>query len=92
MLTTLVLICYFPPKAIWVASFHLCERGGRDGKTVYDGKGNRGLIDFEDAIDLIASGRVKTKPLITHKFSLKNIQKGIGVMEERKAIKVMIEP
>lgn len=49
-------------------------------------------IDFEDAIDLIASGRVKTKPLITHKFPLKDIQKGIGVMEERKAIKVMIEP
>ncbi|NIS69932.1 MAG: alcohol dehydrogenase catalytic domain-containing protein [Proteobacteria bacterium] len=49
-------------------------------------------IDFEDAIDLIARGRIRTKPLITHKFPLKDIQKGIRLMEERKAIKVMIEP
>jgi len=49
-------------------------------------------IDFEDAIDLVSSGRVKTKPLVTHRFPLKSIQEGIEVMEEKKAIKVMIEP
>ena len=49
-------------------------------------------IDFEEAIDLIAAGRIKTKPLITHKIPLRDIQKGIRLMEKRKAIKVLLEP
>jgi L-iditol 2-dehydrogenase len=49
-------------------------------------------IDFEEAIDLIATGRIKTKPLITHKIPLRDIQKGIRLMEKRKAIKVLLWP
>ena len=49
-------------------------------------------IDFEEAIGLIANGRVKTEPLITHKLPLKDIQKGIRFMEERIAVKVLLEP
>lgn len=49
-------------------------------------------IDFENAIDLISSGRVRTKPLITHRLPLKDIHEGVRLMEEKKAVKVMIEP
>lgn len=49
-------------------------------------------IDFEYAIDLISSGRIETKPLITHKFPLKEIQEGIRLMEEKRAIKILIQP
>ena len=49
-------------------------------------------IDFEEAIQMIASGRVQTTPLTTHTFPLKDIQAGIKVMEDKQAIKVMIDP
>jgi 2-desacetyl-2-hydroxyethyl bacteriochlorophyllide A dehydrogenase len=49
-------------------------------------------IDFEQGRDLIADGRVRTEPLITHRYPLQSIEEGIRVMEEKKAIKVMIEP
>jgi 2-desacetyl-2-hydroxyethyl bacteriochlorophyllide A dehydrogenase len=49
-------------------------------------------IDFEEAIQMIASGRVLTAPLTTHTFPLKEIQAGIKAMEDKQAIKVMIDP
>ena len=51
-----------------------------------------GWIDFEQGRDLIAEGRVRTEPLITHRYPLQSIEEGIRAMEEKKAIKVMIEP
>jgi 2-desacetyl-2-hydroxyethyl bacteriochlorophyllide A dehydrogenase len=49
-------------------------------------------IDFENALQLIAGGRVRTEPLITHRLPLARIQEGIGLMQSRQAIKVLLEP
>jgi len=49
-------------------------------------------IDFENALHLIAGGRVATGPLITHKLPLSRIQEGIALMQSREAIKVLLEP
>ena len=49
-------------------------------------------IDFENALHLIADGRVATGPLITHKLPLSRIQEGIALMQSREAIKVLLEP
>jgi len=49
-------------------------------------------IDFENALHLIAGGRVATGPLITHKLPLLRIQEGIALMQSREAIKVLLEP
>jgi 2-desacetyl-2-hydroxyethyl bacteriochlorophyllide A dehydrogenase len=49
-------------------------------------------IDFEEALQLIAAGRIRTKPLATHRFPLLEIHRGIEAMEARKAIKVFVEP
>jgi threonine dehydrogenase-like Zn-dependent dehydrogenase len=49
-------------------------------------------FDFEKAMELIASGRVRTAPLITHRFPLARIQEGILKMGSREAIKVILTP
>jgi L-iditol 2-dehydrogenase len=49
-------------------------------------------IDFEEALQLIASGRVNIQSLISHRFSLDEIHKGIEAMERKEAVKVLIEP
>ncbi|OHD74543.1 MAG: hypothetical protein A2V99_08635 [Spirochaetes bacterium RBG_16_67_19] len=49
-------------------------------------------IDFENALRLIAGGRVRTEPLITHRLPLSRIQEGIALMQSRQAIKVLLEP
>jgi 2-desacetyl-2-hydroxyethyl bacteriochlorophyllide A dehydrogenase len=49
-------------------------------------------IDFDNALQLIASGRVRTEPLITHRLPLSRIMEGIGLMQSRQAIKVLLEP
>jgi 2-desacetyl-2-hydroxyethyl bacteriochlorophyllide A dehydrogenase len=49
-------------------------------------------IDFENALQLIAGGRLRTEPLITHRLPLARIQEGIELMQSRRAIKVMLTP
>lgn len=49
-------------------------------------------IDFENALRLIAGGRIRTEPLITHRLPLSRIQEGIALMQSRQAIKVLLEP
>jgi 2-desacetyl-2-hydroxyethyl bacteriochlorophyllide A dehydrogenase len=49
-------------------------------------------IDFEEALQLIATGRIRTKPLCTHRFPLSEIHRGIEAMEAKEAIKVFVEP
>ena len=49
-------------------------------------------IDFENALQLIAGGRVRTEPLITHRLPLTRIQEGIALLQSRQAIKVLLEP
>lgn len=51
--------------------------------------------DFDEAIDLLASGRVQVKPLITHRFSLKDAREAFAVMqnkEKEQAYKVVLHP
>jgi L-iditol 2-dehydrogenase len=49
-------------------------------------------IDFENALQLIAGGRIATGPLITHRLPLSRIMEGIKLMQSRQAIKVLLEP
>ncbi len=44
------------------------------------------------AMDLIASGKVEVKKLITHKFRLDEIQEGFKVMKNLDGLKVIINP
>ena len=47
---------------------------------------------FPPAVKIIESGVLNLKKLITHRFSLKDIHKGIDLMRDKKAIKVVITP
>jgi 2-desacetyl-2-hydroxyethyl bacteriochlorophyllide A dehydrogenase len=51
-----------------------------------------GWKDFEDGLKLIQHKRVETRSLVSHSFPLSQIDRGISLMEERQALKVMIEP
>lgn len=53
-----------------------------------------GMWCIERVIPLMADGRINVKPLITHKFPLKDINEGVKTFKERigGALKVVIEP
>lgn len=48
--------------------------------------------DYKECIDLVSSGRVDTDNMVTHKFALKDIDKGLEVMKNREAVKVILYP
>lgn len=48
--------------------------------------------EFADAMRLVAAGRVRTTPLITHRFPLDQISRAFAVHEEPAAIKVAVVP
>lgn len=48
--------------------------------------------DFHHCIDLVTSKRIKVEPLITHKFQLKDIEKGLIAVKNKEAMKVMLYP
>lgn len=49
--------------------------------------------DFKTAIDLIASGRIKTKDFITHRLPLERTQEGMELLERRyeDCVKIILE-
>jgi len=49
-------------------------------------------LDFQNSIDLVATGRVKTKPIITHHFKLKDMGKALDLINQKKAIKIILNP
>jgi len=49
-------------------------------------------LTFERAIDLISSGKVRVKPIITHRFPLENFKQAFELVLDRKAMKVLLEP
>ena len=57
-----------------------------------------GKAEGEDVLDrlvpLMESGQIKTRPLLTHEFSLDDINEGVRTYKERigNAIKVVIKP
>jgi len=54
----------------------------------------RSPFTFERAIKLVASGRIKLKPLITHQYNLNEIKTALYIAEKKVegAIKVLIQP
>jgi threonine dehydrogenase-like Zn-dependent dehydrogenase len=53
-----------------------------------------GMWAMERAIPLVADGRLNLKPLITHRFSLDDVNEALDTFTGRKggAIKVIIKP
>lgn len=48
--------------------------------------------DFEHCLDLISSGKIKVKPLITHELPLKDAEKAQHLIKTREALKVVLHP
>jgi L-iditol 2-dehydrogenase len=48
--------------------------------------------DFQDCIELVSSGRVKTKPIITHEFPLTEMAKALELAYNQKSIKIILHP
>lgn len=50
--------------------------------------------DFQRALSLVAHGRIKLAPLITHRFKLKDVAEAMAVKKERSAapLKIILEP
>jgi threonine dehydrogenase-like Zn-dependent dehydrogenase len=51
-----------------------------------------GRDDFEIAIDMMGSGRVDLKPMVTHKFPLEQVQKAVDTAYDKStgSIKVQV--
>lgn len=49
-------------------------------------------LDFQASIDLVAMGRVKIKPIISHEFSLKEMEKALNLAFQKKSIKIILHP
>jgi L-iditol 2-dehydrogenase len=49
---------------------------------------------FRRSIELLANGRVKAAPMITHKFPLEKILDGLNIMDKKQgnAIKIIVQP
>ncbi|WIV13060.1 alcohol dehydrogenase catalytic domain-containing protein [Proteiniborus sp. MB09-C3] len=48
--------------------------------------------DYKECIDLVESGKVKIEPMISHTFDLKDMDKALEVIDQRKAIKIILHP
>jgi len=49
-------------------------------------------MDYRESLALVASGRVKVDPLITHRFPLRDFARALEVIDRRESIKVMLYP
>ena len=48
--------------------------------------------DFRQALDLVASGRIDRRPLVSHQFALDDAAEAFKVQEAGQAIKVLVKP
>ena len=48
--------------------------------------------DFQDCIDLVSSGRVKTESIVTHEFPLAEMAQALELAYNRKSIKIILHP
>ena len=49
-------------------------------------------LDFQDSIELVSSGRIKTKAIISHRFELEDIGQALDLINQKKAIKIILYP
>ena len=49
-------------------------------------------VDYKPVIDLISKGRIKLKPLISHRFSLDQINEAYDLLEQGKTIRSIVVP
>jgi len=56
--------------------------------------GSHGCVPrhHETALQLLETGRVRVKPLITHRFPLREIGPAFEVMESRQGMKIIVHP
>lgn len=54
--------------------------------------GRRLWETWHQTSDLLKSGKINLKPMITHKFKLKDFEKAMAVMKSRKCGKILLEP
>lgn len=47
---------------------------------------------WHQTTDLLKSGKINIKPLITHKFALKDFEKAMEIMKSRKCGKILLKP
>jgi 2-desacetyl-2-hydroxyethyl bacteriochlorophyllide A dehydrogenase len=48
--------------------------------------------DFKRALDLVSSGKVDRRPLVSHQFALDQADEAFAVQEQGQAIKVLVKP
>ena len=53
--------------------------------------GARGRTDVPKIVDWYMDGKIEIDPMITHKLSLKDINKGFDLMHEGKSIRAVVE-
>ncbi|MEW6266166.1 MAG: alcohol dehydrogenase catalytic domain-containing protein [Thermodesulfobacteriota bacterium] len=49
-------------------------------------------LDFQACLELVASGRVRVEPLITHEFPLSEMERALAIAYRRESIKIMLHP
>lgn len=49
-------------------------------------------MQHKQALELIASGRIDVFALITHRFPLSQIDQAFDTVEQRKGLKVIVQP
>lgn len=50
------------------------------------------IANFETALQMLACGMVRVKPLLTHRFELEHIQEAFATAKERKGLKILVTP
>ena len=48
--------------------------------------------EFEECLEFVEDGRVKTEPLITHHFPLKEMAQAFSVMQSKQCMKIIMHP
>ena len=54
-----------------------------------------GVREYQVALDMVAAGRVKAEPLVTHRFPLQEIATAFRAADDKKAsgaVKVVVQP
>jgi len=92
----------YPRKGGAVSLFASLPKGGADitldsraihyGQLRITGASDSRPEHVQKAIDLMASGRLETGPVITHRLRLDELHVGIDLMRNKKCLKVLLDP